>query len=151
MPFLILKFLHIGSMFLATALAIGPSVLLYLIARTGDEGAIRRAFSLTTGVFRVGGALYGLGLLFGFEAALTGELALTRSWLVTAYVLVAVLIAFNLGFERWTRRIKHALDGEINQSLAAAIAARSPIYALAAMVTVTLLIVFVMVVKPTLW
>jgi hypothetical protein len=74
MPFLLLKFAHIGSMFLATALAVGPSVLLYLIARTGDETAIRRALALTTSVFRVGGALYGLGLLFGFAAALTGEL-----------------------------------------------------------------------------
>jgi uncharacterized membrane protein len=151
MPFLILKFLHIGSMFLATALAVGPSVLLYLIARTGNEDAIRRAFALATSVFRVGGALYGLGLLFGFAAALTGELGLTRSWLVTAYVLVVVLIAFNLGFERWTKRIERALDGAGDRSLAAAIASRSPFYALAAMVALTLLIVFVMVVKPELW
>ena len=66
-------------------------------------------------------------------------------------MLVGLLIVCNLGFERWTHRIEHALDGERSESLAAAIAARSPIYTLAAMVTITLLIVFVMVVKPTLW
>lgn len=151
MLFLILKFAHIGSMFLATALAVGPSVLLYIIARSQDEAAIRRAFARVSDIFRAAGALYGLGLLLGFAAALTGELDLTRSWLVTAYVLVGVLITFNLGFERWTRRIEHALDDGDDQSLAAAIAARSPRYTLAAMVTVTLLIVFVMVVKPALW
>jgi hypothetical protein len=58
MPYLILKFLHVGSMFLATALAVGPSVMLYLIARTGEPTAIRRAFGLATPVFRVGGAVW---------------------------------------------------------------------------------------------
>ena len=34
MTYLILKFLHVGSMFLATALAVGPIVVLVLILRT---------------------------------------------------------------------------------------------------------------------
>lgn len=153
MPFLVLKFLHVGSMFLATALAVGPSVLLYLIARSGNVDAIRPAFGHTTTVFRAGGAFYGLGLLFGFLAALNGHLDLTAAWLVTAYVLVGVLIVFNLGFERWTRRIGRAVDDgrEAPTDLNAAIAARAPVYALGGMVTLTLLIVYVMVVKPTLF
>lgn len=153
MPFLLLKFLHVGSMFLATALAVGPSVLLYLIARSGNVDAIRRAFGHTTAVFRAGGAFYGLGLLFGFLAALDGQLDLTAGWLVTAYVFVGVLIIFNLGFERWTRRIERVVDdpAAARTDLHAAIAARAPVYALAGMVTLTLLIVYVMVVKPTLF
>jgi hypothetical protein len=51
MPFVILKFLHIGSMFLATALAVGPSVLLYRIARTGDLPGVRRTFAQAPMVF----------------------------------------------------------------------------------------------------
>jgi hypothetical protein len=152
MTFLVLKFLHVGSMFLATALAVGPSVLLYLIARSGDVEAIRRAFGHVTTVFRAGGALYGLGLLFGFAAALTGQLDLTQSWLVTAYVLVGVLIATNLVFERWTRRIEESVgtsEQEPSADLPEIIRARAPLYSLAAMVTLTLMIVFVMVVKPT--
>ena len=151
MPFLLLKFLHVGSMFLATALAVGPSVLLYLIARTGDVDSIRRAFGHTTSVFRIGGAFYGLGLLFGFLAALNGQIDLTARWLVAAYVLVGVLIVFNLGFERWTRRIERAVEGGSTPSpdLAATIASRSPVYALAGMIVLTLSIVFVMVVKPS--
>jgi hypothetical protein len=152
MPFLLFKFLHVGSMFLATALAVGPSVLLYLIARTGNVDAIRRAFGRSTSVFRAGGAFYGLGLLFGFVAALNGQLDLTASWLITAYVLVGLLIAFNLGFERWSKRVERVVDNDAaSPELAAALGARVPVYALGGMVTLTLLIVFVMVVKPTLF
>ena len=110
MPFQLLKFLHVASMFLATALAVGPSVLLYLIARSGNADAIRRAFAHTTSVFRAGAAFYGLGLLFGFLAALNGQIDLTASWLITAYILVGALIVFNLGFERWTKRIERAVE-----------------------------------------
>lgn len=152
MPFLLLKFLHVGSMFLATALAVGPSILLYLVARSGNVDAIRRTFGLSTAVFRAGGAFYGLGLLFGFVAALNGQIDLTASWLITAYVLVGVLIAFNLGFERWTRRIDRAVDGIApSAELGAAMRSRAPVYALTGMILLTLSIVFVMVVKPTIF
>ena len=151
MPYLVLKFLHIGSMFLATALAVGPSVLLYLVARTGNVDAIRRSFGHMTSVFRAAAALYGLGLLFGFLAALNGQLDLTASWLITAYVLVGLLIVFNLWFERWTRRLDDAAESDDRAAteLHAVLRSRAPIYALGGMVTLTLLVVFVMVVKPT--
>jgi hypothetical protein len=149
MPFLLLKFLHVGSMFLATAMAVGPSVLLYLVARTGNVDAIRRAFGHTTSVFRAGAAFYGLGLLFGFLAALNGQIDLTASWLIAAYVLVGVLIVFNLGFERWTKRIERTVD--VSTDLDAAVRSRVPLYALAGMVALTLSIVFVMVAKPQLF
>ncbi len=42
MTFDILKVLHIGSMFMATALAVGPLVVMYLVARTQDAPAIAR-------------------------------------------------------------------------------------------------------------
>lgn len=153
MPYLLLKFLHIASMFLATALAVGPSILLYLIARTGNVGAIVRAFGHVTSVFRAAGVLYGLGLLFGFLAALNGQLDLTASWLITAYALVAVLVTFNLWFERWTRRVDRAVEDESRAAseLPAVIGSRAPIYALVGMTTLTALIVFVMVIKPTLF
>jgi hypothetical protein len=151
-PFLLLKFLHVGSMFLATALAVGPSILLFLVARTGDPMAIRRAFGRSNIVFRAGGASYGLGIVFGFAAALSGQLDLTDSWLISAYVLVGVLITFNLGFERWTRRVERAVaDSAEPSDLAVALRARTPLIALGGMVVLTLMIVFVMVVKPALF
>lgn len=101
---------HVGSMFLATSLAVGPSLLLYLIASSGNVDVIYRAFGRTRSVFGAGGALYGLALLRGFLAALNSQLDLTASWLITAYVLAGVQIVFSMGFERWTTRIDRAVD-----------------------------------------
>jgi hypothetical protein len=149
MPYSLFKFIHVGSMFLATALAIGPAVLLYLIARTGSVDAIRRAFGHTTLVFRVGAAFYGFGLLFGFVTALNGSIPITTPWLIAAYVLILVLILFNFTFERWTHRVGEAVSEENDAGRLRVLRARTPTYALAGMITATLLIVFVMVVKPT--
>jgi len=149
MPYSLFKFFHVGSMFVATALAIGPSVLLYLVARNAGADTIRRTFAHTSTVFRMSGALYGLGLLFGFVTAVNGSVSLTTPWLAGAYVLVVLLIAVNFSFERWTHRVEKALDDDSGPTLAAAIRSRVPVYALAGMTTVTLLLVFVMVVKPS--
>jgi hypothetical protein len=148
MPYSLFKFIHVGSMFLATALAIGPSVLLYLVARNGSVENIRKTFAHTTVVYRAGAAFYGLGILFGFVTALNGSIDIAAPWLIAAYLLIVLLIGFNFTFERWTRRVEEALRGQAGTE-AGVIRSRAPAYALAGMVTVTLLIVFVMVVKPT--
>jgi hypothetical protein len=147
LPYSLFKFIHVGSMFLATAFAIGPAALLYLIARTGSADAIRRAFGHTTVVFRIGAAFYGLGLLFGFVTALNGSIPITTPWLIAAYVLILVLIVFNFTFERWTHRVRQAANRQ-DVTEAPVVRSRTPAYALAGMITATLLIVFVMVVKP---
>ena len=149
MPYSLFKFIHVGSMFLATALAIGPAVLLYLVARTGTVDTIRRTFAHTTLVFRVAAAFYGLGLVFGFVTALNGTISITAPWLIAAYLLILMLIAFNFTFERWTHRVEAAVSQEANADPAEVLRSRTPSYALAGMVTATLLIVFVMVVKPS--
>jgi len=154
MPYAFLMFLHVGSMFGATALAVGPAALLFLIARSGDREATRRAFGYAPAVFRVGGVLYGLGILFGVLTALSGADDLTVHWLLAAYVLIASLIAVNFVFEAWTRRIRRSVsataDGAIGD-LGAVARERSAEYSMAAMVILTLAIVFVMVVKPNLF
>ena len=84
MPYTLFKFIHVGSMFLATALAIGPAALLYLVARSGTPrpSAGRGHPRL---IFRAGVAFYGLGLLFGFVTAVNGYrdpwLIAPTSWL----------------------------------------------------------------------
>ena len=83
MTFDILKVLHIGSMFMATALAVGPLVVMYLVARTRDAPAIARTFSFSTSIGRIGGAMYGLGIVFGVLAALNGSIW-SSSWASTA-------------------------------------------------------------------
>jgi hypothetical protein len=56
-----------------------------------------------------------------------------------------------LGFERWTKRVDQAVDDSAAASteLEAVMRSRAPMYALTGMIVLTLLIVFVMVVKPT--
>lgn len=147
MPYSLFKFVHVGSMFLATALAIGPAFLLYLIARTGSIGTIRQGFSHTRQVFRIAAGFYGLGLVFGFVTALNGTIPITTPWLLAAYGLILVLIAFNFTFERWTHRVADTVREDAAPE-PRVIHARTPAYALAGMVTATVLIVFVMVVKP---
>ena len=150
MPYSLFKFIHVGSMFLATALALGPSVLLYLVARTGTVDTVRRTFAAYHA--RLPGRrrpCYGLGLVFGFVTALNGSIPITAPWLIAAYLLILVLIAFNFTFERWTHRVEAAVRQEANADPAQVLRSRTPSYALAGMVTATLLIVFVMVVKPS--
>ena len=151
MDFLIFKWLHIGAMFMATALAVGPFVVLYLVARTGDLPSIRRAFSFSTTIGRIGGAMYGLGILFGIVAALTGAIDLTAKWLLTAYVLVVFLGVNGLLAERWMGRVHAAAEAEGSNEVERLVRAPSAVTLLTVMVVVTLAIVFVMVVKPTLF
>lgn len=151
MDFLVLKWLHIGSMFMATALAVGPFVVLYPIARSGELPSIRRAFSYSTPIGRIGGAMYGLGIIFGVIAALTGAIDLTAKWLLTAYVLVVLLGVNGLLAERWMQRV-HAAAGSDGSGEAERLTRQpSAMTLLAVMVSLTLAIIFVMVVKPTLF
>ena len=151
MDFLVLKWLHIGAMFMATALAVGPFVVLYLVARSGDLPSIRRTFSYSTPIGRVGGAMYGLGILFGIVAALTGAIDLTARWLLTAYVLVVVLGVNGLLAERWMGRVHAAAEAGGSDDVRRLVQSPSAVTFLTIMVVVTLAIIFVMVVKPTLF
>jgi hypothetical protein len=147
----ILKVLHIGSMFMATALAVGPLVVMYLVARFQDAPAIARTFSFSTSIGRVGGAFYGLGILFGALAALNGSIDLTARWLLTAYVLVIILGVNGLLAERWIGQVERAAEASQTFDLEHLVRARSPIVSLTIMIGLTIAIIFVMVVKPTLF
>jgi hypothetical protein len=149
MTFEILKVLHIGSMFMATALAVGPLIVMYLVARTQDAPAIARTFSFSTSIGRIGGGMYGLGILFGVLAALNGVLDLTAPWLLTAYVLVILLGLNGVLAERWIGQVERAAQASPSADLQRLVRARSPIVSLTIMIGLTLAIIYVMVVKPT--
>jgi len=150
MDFLLPKFLHIGSMFIATALAVGPLVVFTLILRSGDRSAIGRAFGFAESVARAGGIFYGLGIVFGIVAALTGSIDLTAKWLLSAYVIVVLLGANGLSAERWMRQVERAADAG-GEELSAWQRSSRPLWSTGLAVLLTLAVVFVMVIKPTLW
>jgi uncharacterized membrane protein len=155
MMYLVLKFLHVGSMFLGTALAIGPIALFVLILRTGDAHAIRRAFRFAEPLSRAGGVFYGLGVIFGVITALNGGIDLTAPWLVTAYALLVGLIVTNLYADRWMKRVHVAAEAASEETGATNLnvwrRASGPIWSLGVASMLTLALVFVMVVKPTLF
>jgi uncharacterized membrane protein len=154
MTYLVLKFLHVGSMFLGTALAIGPIVLFVLILRTGDANVVRRTFRFAEPLSRAGGVFYGLGVLAGIATALNGGIDLTAPWLLTTYALLVGLVITNLYADRWMKRVHEAAesvgDGRASTDLDAWRRSRGPLRSLAAVGFFTLALVFVMVVKPTL-
>jgi hypothetical protein len=151
MSYNVLKFLHVGSMFIATALAIGPITLLVLVLRSGDLGAIRRAFQYAESLSRAGGIAYGLGVIFGILTAINGGISLTTPWLVTAYILLGALVANNLFADHWiqsVRRDSHGPGGTESADLARWVRSAGPVLSLAAALVLSLALVFVMVVKP---
>jgi uncharacterized membrane protein len=152
MPYTFLMFLHVGSMFLATSLAVGPVALFVLILRTGDVPLIRRSFRFAAPLSRFGGVFYGLGVIFGIGTALNGGIPLTSQWLLTAYVLLILLVGANLYADHWMKEVAEAaVVSESNDAgpvLASWVRSRRPVMSLAATAAITLAIVFVMVVKP---
>ena len=154
MSFVFLKFLHVALMFLGAGLAIGPAALLYLLARSGDPAAIGRTFKVAERVFQISTVCYGLGIVVGFAAALAGTLDLTASWLITAYVLVAVLGVHGILFDRWTKRVAVSFGSNgarERDRLERLRRDRAPLYMLGAMTVLVVAIVYVMVTKVSLF
>jgi hypothetical protein len=151
MDYLIVKFLHVGAMFVATALAVGPMAILVLILRTGEEATILRAFGFAGSLSRAGGISYGLGVVFGITTALIGGIALTSGWLLTAYAVLLLLIVNNLYADRWMKQVHVAASNSDGDRLQRWRRSATPLWSLGGAIVLTLALVFVMVVKPTLF
>ena len=153
---LVFKFLHIASMFAAVTLVFGSIVFLDMLARRADAAAYLRLDALVKRTDMIGAGLFLIGLVFGFATALTGPFELTASWLILAYVLVAGI--FVEGILITIPRYSHIREVAMSSDPAVAGASiarlvRDPRHvALVAMVTVLWLgVIYVMVVKPTLF
>lgn len=64
------KFLHIASMFLAVSIFVGQGMLSGAVARSGDVPALRRVLTSEDRFAPVGGAMFILGIVFGFLTAI---------------------------------------------------------------------------------
>jgi len=149
--FVFLKFLHISAMFAATSLAVGPIVVYYLIARTGDANALKTAMKFDEALERTAGGFYGLGLIVGAAAALSGSLDLTAPWLLTAYALVVLLIVNNLYLSLRMRALKEVASSGNSASLGALSRARALTVSILGLGLITLALVYTMVAKPSLF
>ena len=149
--FVFLKFLHVSAMFAATSLAVGPIVVYYLIARCGDANALKTAMKFDEALERTAGGFYGLGILLGVAATLSGSLDLTAPWLLSGYALVVLLIVNNLYLSFRMRALREVAIAGDASTLAALSRDRAITASMAALGLITLALVYTMVVKPTLF
>lgn len=152
--FIVFKYLHIVAMFFFVAMALSGEIVTRRVAMSHDVGAIRttvKSVKLLVGPIAIGLLL--TGLVFGFLAALTGEMNLLAPWLILAYAAVAA--AAVLGFavtDPWVGRLERAAESSPVESpsseLVAVIREPAARYATFALMFLIAFLVFVMVVKP---
>jgi uncharacterized membrane protein len=94
------KFLHIAAMFLAVSIFVGQGMLSGAVARTGDVLAVRRILAAEDRFAPVGGAMYLLGIVFGFITAITSDFDLTETWLLIGYALSLFILVNGLTYHR---------------------------------------------------
>ena len=122
---LVWKFLHIASMFTSVTLLFAYDIVLHRSAARGDVATVRAVGKLKPRVENSGVAMFLAGIAFGIITALVGPFDLTQGWLITAYVLVALILVIGGGPESaWLRQLIQAADEEGGDGQSAEFAAR---------------------------
>ena|SRR5687768_14147835 len=147
------KFLHIASMFLAVSIFVGQGMLSGAVARSGDVGAVRRVLAAEDRFAPLGGAMFLLGIVFGFLTAITANFDLTRTWLLIAYALALFILVNGLTYHRrQAERLKAAAaagtEGRPSNELRAIADAPSAAVMNVIDAVAWLAIIYVMVAKP---
>ena len=147
------KFLHIACMFVAVSIFVGQGMLTGAVARSGDLTALRRVLATEYRFAPIGGALFLLGIVFGFLTSITRDFDLTQTWLLIAYALALFILVNGLTYhrkqaERLTAAAAASPDDRPSDELRALATAPS----VAVMNTIDgiawLAIIYVMVAKP---
>ena len=152
-PFLAFKYVHVLAMFFAIALALSTEQVVRRVAGSGDPRSIETAVTRSEPLNRASDALFGIGIVAGIIAALTGNMNLLAPWLVLSYVAVAAAFAVGmLVIAPWSKRLHAAAaaspDGTASPELRAVIddaGARTGSWVLVGLIA---LLVFLMVVQP---
>jgi hypothetical protein len=147
------KFLHILSMFLAVSIFVGQGMLSGAVARSGDVRALRRVLAAEDRFQPIGGGIFLLGIVFGFITAIVGDLDLTQTWLIIAYVLALLILvnafAYHLPQARKLEAAAEASpDDQPSPQLRALVEAPSVIWVNVYDGLLWVAIIYVMVVKP---
>ena len=103
---LILKVLHIASMFAGVSLVLGMGSVAGLVARQGDVRVMRSTFPIFIRLARFIGPFFTLGLVFGLATAWVGGFDLLRPWLLIAYVLFVAATGLGIAIEApWQQKV----------------------------------------------
>lgn len=152
-PFLAFKYVHVVAMFFAIALALSTEQVVRRVAGSRDPRSIETAVSRSEPLSKASDALFGIGIVAGIIAALTGNMNLLAPWLILAYVAVAAAFAVGmLVIAPWSKRLHAAAaaspDGAASPELRLIIddaGARVGSWALVALIAS---LVFLMVAQP---
>jgi hypothetical protein len=138
-------------MFTASSLAVGPIVVYYLIARSGDASALRTAMKFDQALERIAGVSMASESSWVWWPRLEEVWTCVHPWLLTAYALVILVVANNFYLGGRLGELKEATNS--NDRDGAAKLSRAPALALsiALLGLLTLGLVYVMVAKPTLF
>jgi hypothetical protein len=152
-PGIMLKFAHIGTMFMAVGVAVGTEVMGHRVANSGDVRAIRTYFAQAGPIMNLIPVLYVSGFLFGLAAGALGAFNLLAPWLLLAYGLffLTFLLHQVIGgpwFRRMTRLSAELPDGPSSPELDAVIHDRAAGWLFWYTIAMILGFVFIMVVKP---
>ena len=149
---LLWKFGHIAAMFAAVSIFIGQGLLERAVARSGDVPALRRVLEAEDRFAPIGGGLFLLGIALGIIAALTGAIDLLQPWLISAYVLSAVVLivafTYHIPTANRLKELAAASPDVPSPELRAAIDEPSGRLIIVLDSLVWLGLIFVMVVKP---
>ncbi len=108
---LIWKFLHIASMFTAVTLVFAAELVIRGAASRGDVAGVNSVAKVRHLIENTGIAVFLVGIVFGVITAVVGPFDLTQGWLITAYVIVALLIVLGAGPESaWVKRLTEAAE-----------------------------------------
>lgn len=151
--FLAFKYVHVLAMFFAIALALSTEQVVRRVAGSGDPRSIATAVSRSEPLNRASDAFFGVGIVAGIIAALTGNMNLLAPWLILSYVAVAAAFAVGmLVIAPWAKRLHAeaiAAPGETASAELLSVigdpAARAGSWVLVGLIA---LLVFLMVVKP---
>ena len=147
------KFLHIASMFVAVSIFVGQGMLSGAVARSGDVLAVRRILAAEDRFAPIGGALFLLGIVFGFVTAITSDFDLTATWLLIGYALSLFILVNGLTYHRsQAEKLKAAASASSEDQPSEALRALAGASSVAVMNAIDglawLAIIYVMVAKP---
>ncbi len=93
-------------MFTSVTLLFAYDIVLHRSAAREDVATVRAVGKLKPLVENSGVAMFLVGIVFGIVAALVGPFDLTQGWLITAYVLVALILVIGGGPESaWLKQL----------------------------------------------
>jgi uncharacterized membrane protein len=146
--------LHIVCVVFAFGLTAGVGIFLGAIAQSGDVRTIRTAARAARPLFLVGSILLVLGILFGFGTASMAGYSLGSHWLLSTYVLVALLLIITGAIHApWSARLARAAaaspDDQPSAELRALLGDRFAAAAGPATGALWIAIILMMVAKPS--